>query len=287
MRFTTVILSCFTSQMAVQATSFVTIVKTVAAVSSVDVSTPALDHTYFPQLPKISRRDEHNLTETTAMTRIQLTSPYTTYVDIPLTPSPAGKSKSDPSGHVEPTDSTRSAKPTKSTKVKFTKVKSTKVKSTNSTASMTRVHLTYPYTTVVDIPLTALPSGYVEPTHKSIIKSTNSTPSMTRYHFTSPYTTDVDIPVTAVRTEKSIRPVGCTTSTTSTTYTTSTSSTSSSTTSIPPSACDIYPYPAGYCHDSSSNTSGATGSSAAGSSATGSSATTSSATASTSTKTRW
>ncbi|KAG9944026.1 hypothetical protein KCU85_g8261, partial [Aureobasidium melanogenum] len=256
MRFTTVILSCFASQMAVQATSFVTIVKTVAAVSSVDVSTPALDHTSFPQLASISRREEVNLTETTSMTRIYLTSPYTTYVDIPLTPLSAGKSKSDASGHAEPTEST--------------KVKSTKVESTSSTASMTRIHLTYPYTTVVDIPLTALPSGYVEPTHKSI-KSTNSTVSMTRYHFTSPYTTDVDIPVTAVRTEKSTRPVGFTTSTTSTTST-STSSTSSSTTSTPPSACDIYPYPAGYCDDSSSTTS---------------SATASSATASSSTKTRW
>ncbi|KAH0337970.1 hypothetical protein KCU81_g7794, partial [Aureobasidium melanogenum] len=266
MRFTTVILSCFASQMAVQATSFVTIVKTVAAVSSVDVSTPALDHTPFPQLASISRREEVNLTETTSMTRIYLTSPYTTYVEIPLTPLSAGKSISDASGHVEPTESTK----VKSTKVKSTKVKSTKIKSTTSTASMTRIHLTYPYTTVVDIPLTALPSGYVEPTHKSI-KSTNSTVSMTRYHFTSPYTTDVDIPVTAVRTEKSVKPVGFTTSTTSTTST-STSSTSSSTTSTPPSACDIYPYPAEYCDDSSSTTS---------------SATASSATASSSTKTRW
>ncbi|KAG9682153.1 hypothetical protein KCU95_g14488, partial [Aureobasidium melanogenum] len=276
MRFTTVIFSCFASQMAVQATSFVTIVKTVAAVSSVDVSTPELDHTSFPQLASISRRDEVNLSETTSMTRIYLTSPYTTYVEIPLTPLSAGKSTSDASGHVEPTESTKvKSTKVKSTKVKSTKVKSTKVKSTTSTASMTRIHLTYPYTTVVDIPLTALPSGYVEPTHKSI-KSTNSTLSMTRYHFTSPYTTDVDIPVTAVRIEKSTRPVEFTTSTTSTTST-STSSTSSSTTSTPPSACDIYPYPAEYCDDSSSTTPSAATSSAAASGAT----------ASSSTKTRW
>ncbi|KAH0364669.1 hypothetical protein KCU65_g6581, partial [Aureobasidium melanogenum] len=285
MRFTTVILSCFASQMAVQATSFVTIVKTVEAVSSVDVSTPALNHTSFSELPTISRREEHNLSETTAMTRIHLTSPYTTYVDIPVTPLPTGKSKPDASVYIEPADSTRSTKPTKTTKVKSTKakstkVKSTKVKSTDSTASMTRIHLTYPYTTAVDIPLTALPSGYVEPTHKSI-KSTNSTESMTRYHFTSPCTTDVDIPMTAVRTEKFTRPVGFATSTTSTTSTTFTSSTSSSTTSTPPSACDIYPYPDGYCDDSSTTTSGATGS------ATVSSGTTSGATASSSITTRF
>ncbi|KAG9552518.1 hypothetical protein KCU77_g6552, partial [Aureobasidium melanogenum] len=89
--------------MAVQATSFVTSVKTVLedkAVSRVDIST-ALDHKSFSELSKISRRDENHLAESPFVTRISITSLDNTDFEIPLTPQPAEKSTSEKSNDEE------------------------------------------------------------------------------------------------------------------------------------------------------------------------------------------
>ncbi|KAH0256400.1 hypothetical protein KCU91_g16946, partial [Aureobasidium melanogenum] len=103
MRITTVVLSCFASHVAVQATSSVTIVKTVLedkAVSRADIST-ALDHKSFSELSKISRRDENHLAESPFVTRISITSLDNTDFEIPLTPQPAEKSTSEKSNDEE------------------------------------------------------------------------------------------------------------------------------------------------------------------------------------------
>lgn len=83
--------------MAVQATSFVTVVTTVLedkAISSLDVFTAALDHEPVSELANISRRDDDNSAGTPSMTRICIITPYTTCFEIPLTPHPNDKPKS-------------------------------------------------------------------------------------------------------------------------------------------------------------------------------------------------
>lgn len=113
-----VTLCCFASHMAVQATSFVTVVKTISenkAISSVDVSTPALNQKLLPELTKLSRRDQDNADSTPSMTRIYITSPYTTELEIPVTPQPEHKSKSNKSHHTTDTST-----PTPTTLVEVT-----------------------------------------------------------------------------------------------------------------------------------------------------------------------
>ncbi|KAK6002838.1 hypothetical protein QM012_001588 [Aureobasidium pullulans] len=121
MRVIPVVWVCFAHYMAVQATSFVTVVRTVLeikAVSNVDVSTPALYHKPIPEPENISRREEDNFAGTPSMTRIYITYPYTTFIEIPLTPQPNDKSKTqEPNNQDEWRDITDTPTPAPSTPV--------------------------------------------------------------------------------------------------------------------------------------------------------------------------
>ena len=101
MRLVIVTLSCLASLMAVQATSFVTVVKTVVydrAVSSIDNSAPVLGHEAIFEQAKISRRDEDDSIGDPSVTKICITSPATTCLDLTLTDGlkPQDTSTDDP-----------------------------------------------------------------------------------------------------------------------------------------------------------------------------------------------
>lgn len=101
MRLVIVALSCLASLMTVQATSFVTVVKTVVydrAVSSVDASAAAFDNEFVSEQAKISRRDEDDLIGDPSVTKICITSPATTCLDLTLTEGlkPQDTSTDDP-----------------------------------------------------------------------------------------------------------------------------------------------------------------------------------------------
>ncbi|CAD0091508.1 unnamed protein product [Aureobasidium vineae] len=98
MRAIAIALSCLAGLSAVQATSLVTVVKTVIedkAVYRVDISTPALDGKVKSELAEINRRNEDDSPGSTTMTRIWITSPYTTNFEIPITQNPSDKPKSE------------------------------------------------------------------------------------------------------------------------------------------------------------------------------------------------
>ncbi|KAG9591609.1 hypothetical protein KCU77_g6535, partial [Aureobasidium melanogenum] len=320
MRVTTVILSCFAGRMAVQATSFVTVVKTVLedkAGSSVGVSTPALDHKSFSELAKISRRDEGSLTETPSMTRIYITSPYTTVFEIPLTPQPAEKSKSeelnDEEGWRDITDTpTPASTPTTPAEViqTITRTQSAAGAPVRNTGVPT-IHPSVAAPTYTDIPSDWLPEvepnvnpymqpplfpeiinpGYVAPTTSKAqafakrevgpdapgdvlpSKSTRSTrttkttrsikptksvkTTKSTKHAKSAKPTESIKPTRSVKPTKPINHTRFTTFTTSITSTRSTTYTTFTTwtppvtsTKTPANACDIYPYPDGYCNAS-------------------------------------
>ncbi|KAH0285197.1 hypothetical protein KCU62_g7677, partial [Aureobasidium sp. EXF-3399] len=74
--------------MAVQAASFVTVVKTIVydrAVSGDDASAAALDNEFVSEQAKISRRDEDDSLGDPSVTKICITSPATTCLDLTLT----------------------------------------------------------------------------------------------------------------------------------------------------------------------------------------------------------
>jgi len=101
MRLVIVTLSCLASLMAVQATSFVTVVKTVVydrAVSDVDTSAAAFDNEFVSEQAKISRRDEDDSIGDPSVTKICITSPATTCLDLTLTDGlkPQDTSTDDP-----------------------------------------------------------------------------------------------------------------------------------------------------------------------------------------------
>jgi hypothetical protein len=90
MRFVLVTLSCPASLMAVQATTFVTVVKTVVqdeVVSSVDHSASDLG---FDQTV-IGRRDEDDQLGDPSVTQVCITSPVTTCLDVTVPPSDKSK----------------------------------------------------------------------------------------------------------------------------------------------------------------------------------------------------
>lgn len=88
MRLVLVTLSCVAGLTAVQATSLVTVVKTVVedkAVSSVDVSAAVFDNEPISKQAKASRRDEDGLLGDPSVTKVCITSPATTCLDLTLT----------------------------------------------------------------------------------------------------------------------------------------------------------------------------------------------------------
>ena len=93
MRLIHVSLACLASLMAVQATTLVTVVKTVVhdrVVSSLDISASISDHEHV----KIRRRNKDNSLGDPSVTKVCMTTPVTTCVDIILTPTPTDGSKS-------------------------------------------------------------------------------------------------------------------------------------------------------------------------------------------------
>lgn len=95
MRFIHVSLSWLASLMAVQATTLVTIVKTVAHDRVLaNISVPALGHEPISGRAKISRRDEDGSPGDPLVTKVCMTTPVTTCVDITITSTPADSPKS-------------------------------------------------------------------------------------------------------------------------------------------------------------------------------------------------
>jgi hypothetical protein len=93
MRFIHVSLSCLASLMAVQATTLVTVVKTVVhdrVVSSLDISASVSNH----EPAKIRRRNKDNWLGDPSVTKVCMTTPVTTCVDITITSTPTDGSKS-------------------------------------------------------------------------------------------------------------------------------------------------------------------------------------------------
>lgn len=80
----------------------------------------------MPELTKISRRDQDNVDSTPSMTRIYITSPYTTSLEIPVTPQPehtTSKHKSQSKHKSKPSKSRHTADsstPTPTTLVEVT-----------------------------------------------------------------------------------------------------------------------------------------------------------------------
>jgi hypothetical protein len=111
MRVLLVTLFYLASPIAVQATSFVTVVKTVILdrhVSDVDVSAPALIHESAFEQANIGRRDENDPPEDPEMTTAWITTPYTTSFVFPKTSKsttgPESTDTSDDEGSVEATE---------------------------------------------------------------------------------------------------------------------------------------------------------------------------------------
>jgi hypothetical protein len=89
MRVILITLSYLVNLMAVQATSFVTVVKMVILdrpVSGADVSAPALKYEPNFERANIGRRDEDDPPEDPEMTTVCILTPYTTCVGLPATP---------------------------------------------------------------------------------------------------------------------------------------------------------------------------------------------------------
>ncbi|KAG9625347.1 hypothetical protein KCU64_g19331, partial [Aureobasidium melanogenum] len=319
--------------MAVQATNFVTIVKTVLedkAVSRVDIST-ALDHKSFSELSKISRRDENHLAESPFVTRISITSLDNTDFEIPLTPQPAEKSTSEKSndeeGWKDITDTPTSASTTPAEVIQtITRTQSAAGAPVRNTG-IPNIHPSVAAPTYTDIPSDWPPEvgpnanpymqpplfpeivnpGYVAPTTSKTqvlanrevgpdapgdvlpskstrstkitkstktIKSTKTKKSTKHTKSTKSTKSTGSIkpsrsikPTRSIRSTRSIKPTKPINHTRFTTFTTSTTSTRSTTyttfttwtppttsTKTPGNACDIYPYPDGYCNASGTPT---------------------------------
>jgi hypothetical protein len=111
MRVILVTLFYLTSPLAVQATSFVTVVKTVIldrTVSGADVSAPALKYKSTFERTNIGRRDEDDPPEDPEMTTICVLTPYSTCVGLPKTSKsttgPESTDTSDDESSVEATE---------------------------------------------------------------------------------------------------------------------------------------------------------------------------------------
>jgi hypothetical protein len=111
MRFILVTLFYLASPIAVQATSFVTVVKTVILdrpVSGVDVSAPVLKNEPTFEPANIGRRDEDDPPDEPEMITRWITEPYTTSFVFPKTPksttSPESTDTSDDESSVEATE---------------------------------------------------------------------------------------------------------------------------------------------------------------------------------------
>ncbi|KAH0386980.1 hypothetical protein KCU92_g2218, partial [Aureobasidium melanogenum] len=266
--------------MAVQAKSLVTIVKTVLedkAVSRVDIST-ALDHKSFSELSKISGRGENHLAETPSMTRIYITSPYTTGFEIPLTPQPAEKSKSeepnDEEGWKDITDTPTSASTTPTEVIQtVTRTQSAAGAPVRNTG-VPNIHPSVAAPTYTDIPSDWPPevgpnaNPYMQPplvpdiVNPGYVAPTTSKTQVLANREVAPDAPGDVLPSKSTRSIKPTKPINhtrfttfttSTTSTRSTTYTTFTTwtpPTTSTKTKTPANACDIYPYPDGYCNAS-------------------------------------
>jgi hypothetical protein len=113
-----ILLFYLASPIAVQATSFVTVVKTVILdkpVSGVDFSAPALQYEPTSERANLGRRDEDDPPEDPEMTTICVLTPYSTCVGLPKTPkSTPGAESTDTSNDESSVETTETSTPEES-----------------------------------------------------------------------------------------------------------------------------------------------------------------------------